>query len=168
MSVEEGKNWYAVYTAPRAEKKVSERFTEAGIDHYLPLQVVQRKWSDRIKDVLVPVVSGYIFVNIFEHQAKDVLNVFGALSFVREFGSPVIIPSKQIEQLRLMVEFSEEEVIIYTENMKPGETIVVNRGPLQGLVGELVKVKGKHRVIIRLEHFGCAQTTIPLSYLQKA
>ena len=56
--------WYAVYTAPRAEKKVSERFVQEGIEHYLPIQTVKRRWSDRIKEVQVPVVNGYIFVRI--------------------------------------------------------------------------------------------------------
>ena len=61
-------SWYAVYTAPRAEKKVSERFSDVEIEHYLALQKVKRRWSDRIKEVLIPVVNGYIFVHI---QNKD-------------------------------------------------------------------------------------------------
>lgn len=167
MSVEDEKHWYAVYTAPRAEKKVSERFREVEIEHYLPLHTVQRKWSDRVKEVIVPVVNGYIFVCIYDRQIRDVLAVFGALSFVREFGKPALIPSQQIEQLRYMVENSEEEVLILTESIKPGETVVVAKGQLQGLVGELVKYKGKHKVIIRLQKFGFAMTTVPLSFLQK-
>ena len=160
------KQWYALYTAPRAEKKVSERFTAAGIEHYLPLQKVKRKWSDRIKEVIVPVVHGYIFVKIHESEFRNVLGIFGAISFVREFYKPVAIPEKQIERLRFMCDFSDEPVEFSLEELAPGETITITRGPMKGLTGELVHVKGKNKVVIRLEKFGCALTTVPAYYIQ--
>ena len=159
--------WYAVYTAPRAEKKVSDRFTEAGIEHYLPLHKVKRQWSDRIKEVIVPIVHGYIFVHVDSDQIKTVLHTFGALSFVREEGKPVAIPDAQIKQLKCMVDLSDQEVEICTCDILPGEAVTVIQGPLVGLMGELVHIKGKHQVVIRLEKFGCARTSIPLSFLKK-
>lgn len=161
------KNWYALYTAPRAEKKVSERFTDAEIEHYLPLHTVKRKWSDRIKEVIVPVVHGYIFVHITPEEFRKVLNIFGAISFVREFGRPVVIPQVQMDKLRFMCDFSDEPVEFSQEELTPGQAITISRGPLQGLIGELVKVKGKHKVVIRIDKFGCALTTVPLSFIQK-
>jgi transcription antitermination factor NusG len=161
------KHWYALYTAPRAEKKVNERFTEAGIEHYLPLQTVKRKWSDRIKEVIVPVVHGYIFVRIQETEFRNMLNIYGAISFVREFSKPVIIPDNQIERLRFMCDFSDEPVEFILEDLTKGETVTITKGPLKGLMGELVQIKGKHKVVVRLEKFGYARTTIPLSFLEK-
>ena len=163
----QGSHWYAVYTAPRAEKKVSERFNEEQIEHYLPLQTVKRRWSDRIKDVIVPVINGYIFVHIPTSDFKRILNTYGAIAFVREAGAPVPIPDSQMERLRFMVDYSEEPVEFTPEQFEPGETVNICRGPLQGLMGELVHVKGKHKVIIRLESFGCALTEVPLSFLEK-
>ena len=113
--------WYAVYTAPRAEKKVSERFLQEGIEHYLPLQKVKRKWSDRIKVVEVPVVNGYIFVHIGTTQFIKVTHVYGALSFVREGGQPSPIPDKQLETLRFMVENADDEVEYIQESFDRGE-----------------------------------------------
>ena len=159
--------WYAVYTAPRAEKKVSERFTLEGIEHYLPIQTVKRRWSDRIKEVEVPVVSGYIFVHILFAESIRVTNIYGALSFVREGGKPVAIPEVQLTQLRFMVEHSEEPVEYTRESFEHGEQITIIKGPLTGITGELVEMKGKNKVLIRLERFGCAITTIPLSFVEK-
>ena len=159
--------WYAVYTAPRAEKKVSERFEVDGIEHYLPLQKVMRRWSDRIKEVIVPVVNGYIFVHIPTSDFKKIVNTYGAIAFVREAGVPVAIPDNQMERLKFMVDFSEEPVEFSPEQFEPGETVNICRGPLQGLMGELVHVKGKHKVVIRLDRFGCALTEVPLSFLEK-
>jgi len=161
------KNWYALYTAPRAEKKVSDRFTEADIEHYLPLQTVKRRWSDRIKEIIVPVVHGYIFVRIAETEFRSVLLIYGAIAFIREFGKPVAIPDNQIQRLRFMCDFSDEPIEFILEDLTKGETITIVKGSLQGLVGELVEIKGKHKVVVRLEKFGYARTTVPLSFIKR-
>jgi len=159
--------WYAVYTAPRAEKKVSERFSDAGIEHYLALQKVKRRWSDRVKEVIVPVVNGYIFVRIAQMDFDKVTKVYGAIAFVREGGQPVPIPDKQIESLQQMVECSDEPVEFCIINFERGESITITKGPLEGMMGELIEVKGNHKVLIRLERFGCAVTTVPISFIER-
>jgi transcription antitermination factor NusG len=160
--------WYAVYTAPRAEKKVSERFMQTEIEHYLPLQKVKRRWSDRIKEVEIPVINGYIFVHIPQSDFLKVTNVYGALSFVREVGHPAPIPAVQIENLKRMVEQADEPVELSRESFEHGETITITKGPLQGLMGELIEMKGHFRVAIRLERFGCALTTVPMSFIERS
>ena len=167
MSQADKLQWYAVYTAPRAEKKVSERFTQAEIEHYLPLQKVKRRWSDRVKEILVPVVNGYIFVRIPVTYFLKVTAVYGAIAFVREGGQPVAIPDKQLDNLRFMVENADEPVEYSQESFDRGETITIIKGPLEGMMGELVEIKGKHQVVIRLEKFGCAITTVPMSFISK-
>lgn len=159
--------WYAVYTAPRAEKKVSERFLQEGIEHYLPLQKVKRKWSDRIKEVEIPVVNGYIFVHILSKQFIKVTGVYGALSFVREGGQPAAIPDNQLDVLRFMVEHTDEPVEYTHESFDRGESIIITKGPLTGMLGELIEMKGKNKVLIRLEKFGCAITTVPMSFVER-
>lgn len=74
-------NWYAVYVAPRAEKKVSERLTASEIPHYLPLRKEKRKWSDRIKEVELPVINGYLFVKIASPRFSEVVKIYGILKF---------------------------------------------------------------------------------------
>ena len=160
-------SWYAIYTAPRAEKKVSERLSALGIEHYLPLQKVKRHWSDRIKEVLVPIINGYIFVSIAPQDARKVTAIYGALAFIHKAGVPISIPKNQINRMKTLVECSTELVEFSTEKFDKGENITIHRGPLQGLNGELVEVNGKHKVLIRLEGFGSALTIIPISYITK-
>ena len=159
--------WYAVYTAPRAEKKVSERFIKEAIDHYLPIRKVKRRWSDRVKEVEVPVINGYIFVHIPQSDFLKVTNVYGALSFVREGGNPASIPDKQVNDFQFMVEHADEPVEYSQESFEHGESIIITKGPLQGLMGELIEVKGHFKVVIRLERFGCALTTVPMSFVER-
>jgi len=159
--------WYAVYTAPRAEKKVRERFLQSGIEHYLPVQMVTRKWHDRLKKVEQPVLTGYIFVHILLEEMKQVLMTYGAIAFVREHASPVPIPDNQIERLRQMVDRSDEEVEFSASDFPPGTPVRIIRGELSGFIGELVNTKGKFKVAIRLDGLGCALTTVSTSCLEK-
>jgi transcriptional antiterminator NusG len=159
--------WYAVYTAPRAEKKVSERFTLEGIEHYLPIQKVKRRWSDRVKEVEVPVINGYIFVHVPDTDFTKVVHVYGALQFVREGGIPAAIPDTQLDSLRFMVDHADEPVEYSQESFEHGESIRITKGPLEGMMGELMEMKGKSKVLIRLDKFGCAITTVPLSFVEK-
>lgn len=161
------RNWYAVYTAPRAEKKVRERFQLNAIEHYLPVQMVTRKWHDRLKKIEQPVINGYIFVYITPEEMKKVLMTYGAIAFVRDQGHPAIIPEKQINELRKMVEWASEEVEFSATEMVPGQPVRIVRGELAGLTAELVEVKGKFKVMVRLQGLGCALTTVATSCLEK-
>ena len=159
--------WYAVYTAPRAEKTVSERFSLAGIDHYLALQKVKHHWSDRIKEVMVPVIKGYIFVYISPIDFIRVTGIYGAIGFVKEGGMPVSIPDNQMKTLQFMVSNAEEPVEYTHEQFEHGETVRICKGSLEGMMGELIEIQGKHKVQIRLAKFGCALISVPVSFVER-
>lgn len=158
--------WYAVYTSSRAEKKVKERLEQVGIENYLPLKTEIRIWSSRKKKILVPLIPGYIFVHICPEQVLDVLNTSGVISFLKENSKAVSIPELQIRQLRLMVE-SAVDIEFTTEKINVGDKIRINRGELNDLYGELIEIRGKYRIVVRLDHFGCALTTVPVSFVEK-
>ena len=57
--------WFAIYTTPRHEKRVSQYLNQREIEHYLPLYQTQRRWSDGSKVTLdLPLFPGYLFVHI--------------------------------------------------------------------------------------------------------
>lgn len=160
-------SWYAVYTTARSEKKVKKRLDEAGIENYLPLRTEYRIWSDRKKKVAFPLIPGYVFVRIARTAFLEVLNISGVVTFLKEKSVPAPIPDNQIERLRMMVEYAFDQVEFETCSITPGDTIQVNQGPLCGLIGELVEMRGKYKIAIRIEHFGCALTTIPMGWVEK-
>ena len=160
-------SWYAVYTTSRSEKKVKARLDEAKVDNYLPLRTEYRMWSDRRKKVSFPLIPGYIFVHIPIQDTLKVLNIPGIVTFLKEKAVPVPIPDKQIDRLRLMVEHAFDEVEFTTSPVAVGDTILVKQGSFQGLVGELIEVRGKYKIAIRIEYFGCALTTVPLGWVEK-
>lgn len=160
-------SWYALYTSPRAEKKVKERLDGQNIENYLPLRTEVRIWSDRRKKIAVPLIPGYIFVNIPREKFLQVLSTPGAVAFLKEKSVPAPIPGNQIRRLRLMVEHAVDEVEFITRSLQAGDRIRVKQGELEGLIGDLVEIRGKYKIAIRLQYFGCALTTVPLGWIEK-
>ena len=142
--------WYAVYTHPRAEKKVYQRLLEQGIEAYLPLQKTMRQWSDRKKMVEVPLFTSYVFVHITRKFYDDVLRTHGVVKYVTFEGKAATIPSEQIDNLKIIVN-SDEEVEMVWERLKKGERVRVTAGSLKGLTGELISEGKRKKVLVRID-----------------
>jgi transcriptional antiterminator RfaH len=144
------KNWYAIYTKSRNEKRVSELLTQQGIENYLPLMKKIRIWSDRKKTVEMPLFSSYIFVNIDEKEYYECLKTQGVVKFVSFERKRVAVPSFQIEAIRKFVE-TGEELIPNEGDFTIGKRVKVIRGGMKGLEGRLSEVLGKQRVKVEIE-----------------
>lgn len=160
--------WHAVFTASRAEKKVRERLDEQGVECFLPVQTVVRQWTYRKSKVVVPVIAGMIFVRVSRQDRVKVLQTKGVIAFLKLKGeaSAAVIPDKQMENFRFLLDFSEEAVEMVNENIAVGDFIQVVKGPLKGLEGELIKFRGTTKVAVRLDLLGCALVDIPASFVE--
>ncbi len=143
------KGWYAIYTHSRAEKRVSDRLTENGIETFLPLQKTLRQWSDRKKLVEKPLISSYVFVKVLPKDFFTVRTTDGVVKFIMLQGKPVVIPEIQITNLRILCG-SDADVTVSSDVYAKGDTVEVIYGSLTGLRGELIRVGRKHKVVIRI------------------
>jgi len=159
--------WFAIYTNPRAEKLVHTRLIEEGVESFLPLQKTFRKWSDRKKLIMKPLLSSYVFVKVVSKEFPKVYRTNGVVKFVSFEGKPVAIPQKQIDNLRLLVN-SDAEIEVTTQKFEQGDQIEVISGSMVGLTGELIRIGGKKRVIVRIDKLDQnILLTIPVTFLRK-
>ena len=159
--------WYALYTRPRAEKLVYSRLVEVGIETFLPLQKVYRKWSDRKKLVEKPLLSSYIFVKTNSKKFPVIYKTSGVVRFVSFEGQPVSIPPNQIDNLRLLID-SDAEVEVTSEKFAPGDNVEVVSGSLVGLTGELIRIGSQNRVVVRIDRLDQNLILkIPKAFLRK-
>jgi transcription antitermination factor NusG len=141
--------WYAVYTNSRAEKRVSDRINEMGIETFLPLQKTLRQWSDRKKLIEKPLISSYVFVRAIPKEFFSIRTTDGVVKFIMIQGKPVPIPEAQITNLRILCG-SDAEVTLSSDVYAKGDKVEVIVGSLTGLRGELIRVGRKHKVVIRI------------------
>jgi transcription antitermination factor NusG len=147
-------NWYAIYTNPRAEKKVFAELEAKGIDTYLPLLRILKQWSDRRKWVEEPLFKSYLFVHISQKDYYDVLNTPGVVRYITFEGKAVPVPQKQIDAIKYYLNETAPETLPDVSSLLPGQEVEVVRGPLNGLKGELAEVKGQKKVRIQIDVLG--------------
>ncbi len=144
------KSWFAIYVKSRTEKKVSVELDKLGIDHYLPLIKVLKQWSDRKKWVHEPLFKSYIFVHIDLSQYYEVLKALNVVRYITFERKAVVIPPQQIEAIKYFLEDAEPEEVT-DDSWEKGQLVEVISGHMTGLTGELVEVKKKHKVRIKIE-----------------
>ena len=143
--------WFALYTRPKNEKKVTEQLVKLGIEVYCPLVTQVKQWSDRKKKVETPLISSYVFVNVEEKERDKVFEAFGVVRYLFWLGKPAVIRDEEIYLLK----DSLKEVISTFEisEIKPGDMMNISRGPFQGKEG-IVKAVEKNKIQLILKELG--------------
>jgi len=143
--------WYAVRTRSRHEKIATQQLQTRGIETFLPVVTQTHHWSDRKKQVEVPLFSGYTFVRVeytSNEQRIHVLQTHGVAGFVgtQRAGDP--IPDNQIEDIRTLL--SNKVAIKSHSFLKIGQRVRVRGGALDGVEGILVSANGDRSLVISL------------------
>ena len=152
--------WYATYTYPNAERKVCTKIAEMGVETYLPLQKVIRQWSDRKKQLELPLFPNYVFVKTTLQKRFDLLRIKELVRFVAFEGQPVSIPEKEIDLIKEIVKQGSIGLSLEPFKGSPGQLVKITRGQLAGTEGVIVQEKsGKSRFAI---HVKALQQTITI------
>ena len=133
----------------RSEKIAHAQLKEKGIEAYLPLLKERRKWSDRKKWVEFPLFSSYLFVKIEIKNSIFVLQTNGVSSLVK-FGEEIaIVQDEVINAIRLAIDGGYQ--LVPAEYFIAGNAVEVIEGPMRGVKGIVVQLKGKDRLVIKID-----------------
>ena len=162
------RRWYVALVRMHHEKKVCERLGKIGIESFVPVQQEVHQWSDRrkvVESVLLPMM---VFVHVTPEERKEVLS-FSTVSrylVMRGESSPTVIPDDQMARFRFMLDYSDDVISMNSSPLARGEKVRVIKGPLRGLLGELVTVDGRSKIAVRLNMLGCACADMPVGYVE--
>jgi transcription antitermination factor NusG len=166
MTTQPKKNWYALYTKPRWEKKIDSVLVRKGVESWCPLQRVERQWSDRKKIIEDPLFKSYVFVRIDDTEKTKVLMTDGVLNFVHHLGKPAVIRDAEIELIQNYLSEKEASLSIHAlEGFNENERIKVSHGIFMDNEGTVVR-GGKKKVYVKLESLGQVMIVeFPVEYL---
>ncbi|HIZ26144.1 MAG TPA: UpxY family transcription antiterminator [Candidatus Barnesiella merdipullorum] len=166
----EEEGWYVAKTY-RQERKIKELLTRMGVKHFVPFHETIKEIGGKRKKVEVPFISGLIFVHGRKKECISLINDYGyPMRYVRDFSSRSLlrVPGKQMEDFIYLVEQHENEIEILPHDLRRGDRVRVVAGSFAGIEGELVRIAGHRRVVVRLDNlFTIATVYIPGSYLEK-
>lgn len=164
-------NWYVAYTRINQELWIKKRLDEMGIENFLPQEERFRDTPLGRKKVRVLLIQGMIFIRTDKMTSFSLINDHGLnIVYLKDIEGrhSLIVPDKQMQDFMFLLDFSAEGIEILNKNLKRGDRVRVIKGPLQGLEGELVRLMGHKRVVIRLEGVvSIASSYIPGSFLER-
>jgi transcription antitermination factor NusG len=144
-----GPSWFAIYTKHQHEKLAAGSLTYKGFEVFLPLYTAVRQWSDRTKELSLPLFPCYLFLRGGIGQRLSILTTPGVLGLVGFGGEAAVVPEVEIEALRrAIVEGARIEPHPF---LKCGDWVRVKCGPLEGIEGVLVRHKGRSRLVLSVE-----------------
>ncbi len=144
--------WYAIQTRSRHEKKVTAKLEEKGVCAFLPLVTALHTWSDRRREVQLPLFPGYVFVRIAAGERgsrNTVLQTGGVTSFVGVRGSGIPISDKEIESVQAIIAGG----IPFTSYpfLNVGHRVRIRGGSLDGIEGILVAKNGDQSLVVSVQ-----------------
>jgi transcriptional antiterminator NusG len=138
--------WFALRVKSKHEKKAADLLEYSGFEAFLPLSRMRHRWSQRWKEVKLPLFPGYVFARFDRGGWARVVNVPGVIDAVRFGKALAAVEEKEIEALQLVQRTSRlvEPCAYYPA----GHHIRIEDGPLSGLTGNVVEDQGFAHVIL--------------------
>jgi transcription antitermination factor NusG len=140
--------WYAIRVKPNFEFVTSRALRAMGYDEFLPVYRSRRAWSDRVKELDMPLFSGYLFSRFDKRDPYRVLNTPGVVHVVSAGREPVPVDPGEIQSLQVIC--GSGVAAEPWPFLKVGQRVVVERGPLAGAEGVVVRLKAGYRLVASL------------------
>lgn len=157
--------WYPMRVTYSREVKVKESLDSLGIENFLPMQwrVVNDKEVFR-KKKLVPAISNLIFVHAPQQLISELKRTRTALQPLRYITAKaarptgkaeiLIVPDRQMENFMRVANVQDERVMFLDNNdfiNRIGRRVRITEGFFAGVEGEIKRIQGNRRVMVRLE-----------------
>jgi len=139
------KPWYALRVKSRFEFVTSQVLRGKGLDSFLPVYRTRRCWSDRVKELELPLFPGYVFCRFDASAPLPVLCSPGVVHVVSAGKVPVPVEDREISAIQAICNSG-----LRTQPwpfLEVGRRVVVERGPLAGTEGVVIELKGEYRIV---------------------
>jgi len=146
MSFTSPEQWFALLVKSQHEKSVACTLEGKGYEQFVPLYSVNRSWSDRLKQLTLPLFPGYVFCRFDVNYRLPILVTPGVLRVIGVGKVPLPVNDSEIEAIRSIVKSGlQAEPWPF---LKVGQRVRIERGSLEGVEGILLAVKKPYRLIV--------------------
>jgi transcriptional antiterminator NusG len=140
--------WYAIRLRSNFERCASQILEEKGFPTFLPTYRTRRTWSDRTKEIDVPLFTGYTFCKFDPLSRLPILTTPGVVSILESPSGPIPVEESEIEAVRTLLRSGLP--VGPWPFLVEGQRVLVERGPLTGAEGLIVSLKNKYRLVVSL------------------
>ncbi len=141
--------WLAVNTHANREAYAIENLRRQDFTAYCPMIMKRIRHARRTSDVKRPLFPGYVFVEYRPVEWRSLLGTYGVRSIIRSGDTPSLLSAALIDEIRAR---EVDGVIRKTvATFKLGDTVTINGGAFEGLVGRIVDLREHERVLLLLD-----------------
>lgn len=138
--------WFALRVKPRHEKATAWALHNKGYEEFLPQYRSRRRWSDRIKELDIPLFPGYVFCRFDPEDRLPVLTTPGVVSVIGMGKTPTPVEASEIVALQVVVQSGLQAQP--WPFLEVGQAVRIELGPLAGLEGILTDFKNRQRLAV--------------------
>jgi len=121
----------------------------AGFECYLPISNSRRKWSDRTKQLEVPLFPGYLFCRMNPNDRLPVLITPGVVQIVGTGKTPIPIEDREIAAIQRVG--SSGLSTMPWPHLRAGQVARIEEGPLQGISGIVIRIKSGLKLVLSVQ-----------------
>lgn len=141
--------WFAIFTRVGREKHATMLLENSGFECFLPVSKSTRKWSDRLKEIELPLFPGYLFCRMNPNDRLPVLMTPGVIQIVGTGSTPIPVEEHEIAAIQ-RVEKSGLPTMPWPY-LKIGNIAKIEEGPLRGLSGIVIRIKSGMKLVLSVE-----------------
>ena len=141
--------WHALVVKSRCEFKAEEELHSINVETYLPAMVSIRKWSDRKKEIKLPLIKGYIFICATETERLYSLEQNSVVKCLFDGGRAAVIPDWQIENLKRVLEYNPKVTV--ESGLVKGDLVKIIEGPFKDVVGVLNSDENERSIRVSID-----------------
>jgi len=141
--------WFAIQVRSQYEKITAVSLHNKGYEAFAPMYRSRRYWSDRVKELDLPLFPGYIFCRFDPVHRLPVLTSPGIVSIVGLGKNPEPVDDGEIARIQAIVRSAV--LACPWPFLRAGQKVAVIRGPLCGVEGFLVSSKNQHRLVVSIQ-----------------
>ena len=138
--------WFALMVRSNREKTASLLLENVGYECFLPTSKYTRRWSDRMKEVEVPLFPGYLFCRMNPHDRLPVLMTPGVIQIVGVGTTPIPVEEEEIAAIQRVGKSGLSTMP--WPYLEVGEAVRIEDGPLRGMNGIIVKIKSGLKLVL--------------------
>lgn len=121
----------------------------SGFECFLPLSKSTRKWTDRLKEIELPLFPGYLFCRMNPNDRLPVLMIPGVMQIAGAGKTPIPVEEHEIAAIQ-QVEKSSVSTMPWPY-LKIGNIAKIEEGPLRGLSGIVIRIKSGLKLVLSVE-----------------
>jgi transcription antitermination factor NusG len=141
--------WFAIRVKSQYEKITAVVLHNKGYEEFAPMYRSRRHWSDRVKELDLPLFPGYIFCRFDPLHRLPILTSPGIVSIIGVGRNPEPLDDDEITRIQAIV--SSGALAYPWPFLRAGQKIAVTRGPLSGVEGFLVCSENQHRLVVSIQ-----------------